>query len=165
MNQMAQLILPHPSYNFNKLQSINDWVLPPLLGDKPHIHSGVIAPDGKHMPEKTPVARLCCAKKFCLLAAWLERCYLSLSSSPVKMQGLICSGRNIVPNQQDIWIMLNCPWVAIMFLEWTWGLSDICSLNLPFLAGFWSTEERNKIFLCNKRRVGLSFLKKTMNKE
>ena len=99
---MAQLILPHPPYNFNKLQVINGWVLPPLLGDKPYVHSGVIMPDGKHMPEKTSIARLHCAKKFRLLAAWLQKCYFSLLSSQVKMQELICSKHNLVPSQQDI---------------------------------------------------------------
>lgn len=149
MNQMPQLILPSPSYNFNKSWGINGWALPPLLGDKPYTHSSVTTPDGKHMPEKTPIARLHCAKKFHLLAGWLQKCYLSLLSSQVKMQGLICSKHNLVPNQQDIQILLNSPWVAIVFLAQTLGLADICSLNLFFLAGFWSIEERSETSLCN----------------
>lgn len=149
MNQRAQEILSHPSYNFSELQGINGRVLPPSLGDKPRVHSSVITPDGNHMPRKTPTARLHCTKKFRLLAGWLQKCYLSLLSFQVKMQGLICWERNLVPNQRDTEILLNSLRVSIVFLAQTLGLADICSLNFHFGG---SVEKRKQMLLCYKRR-------------
>lgn len=169
MNQLSQLTLPHPSYNLNKLQGIIGWVLPPLLEDNLYVHSNVVKPDGKHMPKKTPVARLHCAKKFCLLAAWLQKCYLSLLSSQVKMQGLNCSEHNLTPKParhlDSVELSVSCYRV----LSTDFGISWHLLPELTFFVDFWSKEERSKIFLCN-RSVGFVWLffffpKKTLNKE